>query len=355
MSKLSTLTTLLFLTFSLAISGQSLEWIYLAPGATSVTCTSATDCDVENVCFGLAYTPAATGRVTSYTLGFLADCPNGSQPAVAASSCTMSDNTFVSPGCANDIFLLQASGNNGSLVIAAGTPVILHQVCIQVGTDRIRVIEDEITGLTVSVDQTVGGPTTEVLSFDPFLADATDCGVVFPVSWTHFAAQKAGKAAALNWGTSLEENHDYFSVEHSTDGNAFTSLGQVRAPQTELNGERRYAFVHETPAAGANFYRIRQVDVDGTTSFSVIRTLTFSGGAATDFSVYPNPVEGELTLEFSAEVSSTEVEILTADGRLVMSRSSPQGATKMRINAQDLPTGVYVVRVNDVARRFVKR
>ena len=130
---------LLSLFFFLAypdLFAQTLNWVPLDTGITSGTCVSETDCANSRVCFGLEYTPAVSGRATSYTLGFSATCEGDALPNISATSCTMTDNTEITDGCSIGfgLFLIQPSGNNGSLAITAGVPVILHQICLVLWT-----------------------------------------------------------------------------------------------------------------------------------------------------------------------------------------------------------------------------
>lgn len=139
--------------------GQSVEWVYFEPGMSEGDCLSESDCDDNASCFLLKYTPGLSGTLTSYTMGFLGNCIDSDVPIYLNTTCTMTNNSEVINGCESlNSLLLIASGNNGDLEITSGIPLYLGQVCLSTtSTDSIFLTEDEITGLTVSIDSALTG------------------------------------------------------------------------------------------------------------------------------------------------------------------------------------------------------
>jgi hypothetical protein len=338
---------------------QTVDWVYLEAAAVTDNCTSNTNCATGEICFGISYTPSVSGRVTSYTFGFVADCPGGSLPGIVASSCTMTDNTDIINACATSAsrFLLTASGNNGNIQVVAGTPVILHQVCLPLaGGTSIEFEEEPVTDLTLSIDLAGSGdPFTEFPSFANFVANTSNCSGNLPVTWESFTAQPAGKTARLDWETSAEIGHDRFVVEHGMEPGRFTDIGEVREANAENLGHRAYEFIHDNPATGINYYRIRQIDYDGAYSYSEIKTVVFSEGTATEFALSPNPTDAALTLHIAARNEPTPVAVLSMTGRLLFTASVAPGIGQISLPTENLPAGMYLVRVDDIARRFIKR
>jgi hypothetical protein len=112
-----------------------------------------------------------------------------------------------------------------------------------------------------------------------------------PVKLTSFAATAApNRSVQLAWNTASEINNDYFEVQHSIDGNTFTALGQVAGHHTTMQASA-YSFVDATPSAAAtHYYRLRQVDLDGTSTFSAVQTVALApGSSAAQLVVAPNP------------------------------------------------------------------
>lgn len=173
----------ILLVFLLSIFGlelsftQNLEIEFLEEDYSG-NCTANTDCDDNILCFGLKYTPSATGTITSYTLGFMGDCGGNSLPFTQGVSCVMNDNSSLTDEClSSNAYLFISSGNSGTTAVEAGTPVILHTLCFDFEISQlINLEEDPITGLTVSIDSlNSGNPITEFPAFTPVQLSNTYC------------------------------------------------------------------------------------------------------------------------------------------------------------------------------------
>jgi len=105
--------------------------------------------------------------------------------------------------------------------------------------------------------------------------------------------------------------------------------------------------LHLNPAAGENFYRLRQVDLDGTETLSEVRVVDVS--AALSLSVYPNPTAAQLRIKGFAGGS---VQVLDAQGRMVLERELSAHAA---LNVSALPAGAYLLRAGGDVVRWVKR
>ncbi len=182
-------------------------------------------------------------------------------------------------------------------------------------------------------------------SFSTFYLFATEASL--PVEMTEFTAREVEKQRVqLNWITATETDNSHFEVEHSTDGRTFSFLGEVAGAGNAFE-EQGYDFLHLNPAAGENFYRLRQVDLDGTETLSEVRVVDVS--AALSLSVYPNPTAAQLRIKGFAGGS---VQVLDAQGRMVLERELSAHAA---LNVSALPAGAYLLRAGGDVVRWVKR
>jgi hypothetical protein len=164
----------------LQLGASNLSWIRLNPGtAPGGSCTNATNCCTNTFCYGLQYTPGATGSLNSYTTGFFLDCVNGSSPIISNASCIMSDNSGAISDCAgSNSILFNSSGNNGSTSVTAGVPIIIHQVCFDLPNNTTaNITEDLVTDLTCTIDLPGGGTVEEF----PVFSSLTIRGNIAPV------------------------------------------------------------------------------------------------------------------------------------------------------------------------------
>lgn len=100
-----------------------------------------------------------------------------------------------------------------------------------------------------------------------------------PVELTSFTAHADGQQAVLEWTTASEHDNAYFSVEHSRDAFAFREVGRVSGTGNSQSLVP-YEFKHGAPAWGMNFYRLRQVDLDGRYEYSSVVPLLVNADAS---------------------------------------------------------------------------
>ena len=174
-----------------------------------------------------------------------------------------------------------------------------------------------------------------------------------PVVLMAFTATAEGPAAVrLAWATASEQNSAAFEVERSADGTVFKYLTTVAAAGSS-SAPHRYALRDGHLPAGAPtlYYRLRQVDADGTTVYSPVRTVALNGppGGLT-LTLAPNPAR--LTALAGAR-PHTPVAVFDAVGRLALTATADARGTAVLALPAHLPGGVYVVRSVDRAARLV--
>jgi hypothetical protein len=172
-----------------------------------------------------------------------------------------------------------------------------------------------------------------------------------PVTLIRFTAELQGADALLRWATASELNSAYYEAESSTDGVVFQPLARVAGAGT-ANAPRQYQLTDpHVDRYGAHliYYRLRQVDMDGTFSYSPVQTVRV--GQATELAVYPNPAHGQVTVR--GATSGIGLELIDALGRLVLRGAADAGGAAQLVLPAGLPAGVYVLRSGTTARRLV--
>ena len=163
---------------------------------------------------------------------------------------------------------------------------------------------------------------------------------VLPVQLFTFTAQKANQTGLLNWKTTQELNSSRFDVERSADGNTFKTIGSLAAAGN-TNTTTSYSFTDAHPIKGANFYRLKQIDIDGSFTYSKVVPVNFSNAAKLILS--PNPASDHLIVQLPhADYSS--LNIFDAAGKLMMQKNIA-GSSTIRLSIHHLPKGSYVLRL----------
>ena len=123
----------------------------------------------------------------------------------------------------------------------------------------------------------------------------------FPVEWLDFVAIPKGKQVHCQWATASETNTAYFEVERSLDGMSFEGVVRTNAAGNSQQVQEYEAF-DKKPLLGASYYRIKQVDIDGSFSYSPQVNVFFSQESR--LSVFPNPTKEQSRLNLSLQESS---------------------------------------------------
>lgn len=174
-------------------------------------------------------------------------------------------------------------------------------------------------------------------------------GTVLPVELTHFTAKPLDQSVQLEWQTASEHNNSGFQIERLGEGNSqWEELGFV-AGALGSNTLKNYAFWDKKPLPGLQYYRLRQIDVDGTEKFSNIISIDFKGsGSAGLLRFFPNPIgkDGSLSLVVTDKTESDiRAELFSVTGQLLQTELFSAGTHTMDMSG--LAPGVYNLRVSN--------
>lgn len=187
------------------------------------------------------------------------------------------------------------------------------------------------------------------LYFDDFFTTGTldpdnTCNemVVTPVTLVGFTASPKREQALLEWATASEQNNKGFEIQRSSDGNNWTRIGFVNSYSASGNSNERlsYSFSDNNPLPGTNYYRLRQVDIDGSYQYTPIRSLNFS--AKNGIKLYPNPAQKQLYIQ--GLTGNNTISIANAVGQVLM-KAVTNNSTQQAIDISRLRKGIYFVTV----------
>ncbi|MFK7776071.1 MAG: LamG-like jellyroll fold domain-containing protein [Saprospiraceae bacterium] len=167
-----------------------------------------------------------------------------------------------------------------------------------------------------------------------------------PVNLGFFVAnQKAKASIELQWLTHSETNNDYFIIERSNDGILFSNIGKVSG-DTNSQSDKQYTFLDKDPHFGINYYRLKQVDIDGSHEYSKVISIAFEIRNPKVI-IYPNPTDEFIHIS-GLKSELQEVSIINSLGKVVL-------RTKLNGNVLDLSSltaGIYVISFWDGKKRI---
>lgn len=182
----------------------------------------------------------------------------------------------------------------------------------------------------------------------PLLAKTPDLPSPLPVTLVKFKAKTLeNQRNLLEWSTTTETNNDYFEVQRSDDAQAFETIG-VREGMGDTKMLVDYEYTDEKPFKDIVYYRLKQVDFDGTFAYSRIIAVIKKEEQHADY-IFPNPTGS--TVEVAAEGSDvTEVTIFDNRGRIVLVEKSPS-----QIDVSSLNKGDYIVQAKTQSGRTIRK
>lgn len=140
-----------------------------------------------------------------------------------------------------------------------------------------------------------------------------NCVNNLPIELIDFKATANLESVDLTWSTATEKNNDYFTIERSKDGLEFEPI-HVQGGQGNSTTVFHYKTMDYSPLYGRSYYRLKQTDYDGRSSYSQIETVFFE---ARDFmEVYPNPAQNQLFIR-GRTISETEITISNSLGQTI--------------------------------------
>jgi hypothetical protein len=297
------------------------------PGTTSVTLVmrnrapggGGNDVGVDNIAF------RACGPAVSLA---------GNTPQCGLITATVG-NDYNSP-----VFQWQYTNNNGATWIDIGGPTTNSVLTIPVNnpaignTTRFRVLLANSLG-------NLGSTNCRVLS----TAALAGCDLtLLPVVLSRWVAEPVGGNVRLGWTTTQQANASHFVVERSADGVNFSVITTVQAAGNSQNMLDYQAF-DLSPLPGTSYYRLRQVDYDGTSTTSKLAVVNLGSEAGLVFQVFPNPTKGRFRMVLGGVPNQAKVQftVFNALGQPVADGVAPALAEELDLSG--LPKGVYLVRV----------
>jgi hypothetical protein len=171
-----------------------------------------------------------------------------------------------------------------------------------------------------------------------------------PVELTSFTVANNGAGqVVLNWQTATELNNRIFEIERKTGNENFATIGFVRGVGT-TSEQHDYTFVDKNVNGQIYTYRLKQIDFNGSTTYSKEVTITAIGPKTFDLSQnYPNPFNPTTTIDFivpqAGFVTLAVYNTLGEQVALLANGIMSEGSHTATFDAKSLPSGAYVYKL----------
>ncbi|MCP4521408.1 MAG: T9SS type A sorting domain-containing protein [Cytophagales bacterium] len=162
---------------------------------------------------------------------------------------------------------------------------------------------------------------------------------ILPIELIDFSGKNQGLTNTIYWATASELNNSHFEIEHRSESSEeFEVIARIEGAHT-TNETQNYLYIDKLPTVGTNYYRLKQVDFDGTVSYSDLITLDVDNEEGT--LCYPNPVQNNMMIDVEATID--KVELFDLKMQKVLEVINPANDS---VDLSSLVTGMYLVKIS---------
>ena len=176
-----------------------------------------------------------------------------------------------------------------------------------------------------------------------------DNSLTVPVELVSFTGSVNGNTVLLNWSTATETNNRGFDIERSSDQNNFVNIGFVKGNGTTTQ-KSVYSFNDNTIDFGKYYYRLKQIDFNGSFTYSPVVNVDFSNLSYKLSQNYPNPFNPTTSISYSIpEKSFVKLEIFNTLGQKVktlVNGEKESGNYSINFSAENIPSGMYLYKLS---------
>jgi len=175
-----------------------------------------------------------------------------------------------------------------------------------------------------------------------------DCPIMLPIELLYFKGKVLKERNELSWATASEHKNNYFEIQRSQDLTHWDLVKTIHG-QGDSNDETKYLATDPGRPIGVSYYRLKQVDFDGQSSYSEV--ITLENNVSIDLMhLYPNPIQDHLNISInSLNDSQISLEIYDLSGRNVKQQktSLQRGSNIFKMNLEELKKGIYALKIVD--------
>ncbi|MEM7658962.1 MAG: collagen-binding domain-containing protein, partial [Bacteroidota bacterium] len=167
----------------------------------------------------------------------------------------------------------------------------------------------------------------------------------FPVEWGEFEVAFEKGVSQLHWSTLQESNTSHFVIERSLDAERYAPVGQVEAAG-DATQTLTYQFTdQELPIlSGLMYYRLAQIDLDGSMSYSVVRHVRVEPSLSLKAHCYPNPTSNWVNLSWESS-ENLDVQVLTLQGQVLATHHFSPIQRNTQLDLSTYPAGKYLLQL----------
>lgn len=338
-----------------AVSGTATYWVFFKPSASSTWSTWSTTSTSINL----------TGLQpnTQYDVRMMNQCTGGGFSALG----TMQQFTTTANTCISTPVTINTpiTTTQNSATITWNSVAGVASYSVQFKTvaastwstpstsNTSFILSNLLPGTTYQVrimNICTGGGFSAFSATQEFTTASAKESSSIAASIFNFIGETKDNANVLTWSTISEENNSGFNVLNSTDGVRYEPIATISSKADNGSSDEmlHYSFVHESPSATTNYYRIESVAIDNT-AMLYNRVVTLNNQSPiTSISLYPNPTRDIVTIDMTATTEEALfVKVMDMTGRVVkvINTKTQKGQQLIPVSLNEYSSGIYTIQV----------
>ncbi|MFN8282679.1 MAG: T9SS type A sorting domain-containing protein [Chitinophagales bacterium] len=333
-------------------AGGKYQFVWTSNGCTDTVAIDASACPYMTKNF----TPTTIQSGSNATLTFTIN--NSAPYSINQTNISFNDNlpSALKIGTPNAISITGATAT----ISAPKDSLIIRITNLSIAAGSIATITLNVTNINNQLNYSCGasasftnGNSNISNIIGRLINNVTDqcllvTAITLPVELADFKGTYEEGKTTLKWLTASELNSDKFVIQRAGADYQFEEIGSIKAAGNSAHVVN-YNFVDEHPIAGTNYYRLKQIDNNGSFDYSNVITITASEEIKTEaanIKIYPNPATDVLKIDFTENKDALkEIKLYNAVGTLIIQTSTTE--TYYTINISDLASGLYFLKIND--------
>lgn len=177
--------------------------------------------------------------------------------------------------------------------------------------------------------------------------------VALPIELIYFSVDSYEDQCLIEWETGAELNNSHFDLLRSKDGITFNKIATIKGAGT-YNNRSYYQFWDKNLIGGKYYYKLKQVDFNGNTSYSRVKAIEIENQY--NFIIYPNPFTGNtLNIKLNEKlIENASVEVFDIEGRILAQQNNINSETLIQFDSITY-SGTYFIRVSTENRTYLQR
>ncbi len=211
-----------------------------------------------------------------------------------------------------------------------------------------------LPAIATSADNTTNTATATFSAFSPF--GIGQLGVALPVKFGPLKAYEKQNGIQVDWKVYSENKVKNYEVERSADGRSYTTVGSLPALYNNTAGGD-YGFFDANPLPGTSYYRIKNNDLDGKSSYSIVVRVN-RNKSITGLNLYPNPVVNGIVLLQGSDLGrgNYKINIFGTNGQEIYKQQIKHNGGTIS-QTIELPStiskGIYILSVKDESGNII--